>query len=256
MLTGGDTITARYMRQDFFSFAPSHTILMVTNHKPVVDGSDDALWRRLVVVPFDQTFTGDQIQPDLKALLESEPDAILSWMIEGWAAYKDHGLDIPDGVRVATEAYKTDSDAVGRFIDERFHLTQFGVVASAELFAAWQKWCVVNGEEPVTQKAFSEELTRRGYQKTRTGRGFVWKGFMLLAEGGEPDRTVNSEQRYEQDHDEDQNRLTSLNVDSVQGSAGSHLLTHGRAHVAAHMEDPAQPCTTASWPPGSVGENP
>lgn len=72
-LTGGDTITARYMRRDFFSFEPSHTIVMVTNHKPVVSGSDEALWRRLVVVPFGQNFS-DRGDPDLKEQLKADPD--------------------------------------------------------------------------------------------------------------------------------------------------------------------------------------
>lgn len=179
-LTGGDTITARYMRKDFFSFEPSHTIVMVTNHKPVVDGSDEALWRRLVVIPFEQTFSGDKVQPDLKEKLEAEPDAILSWMIEGWIAYSERGLDIPDAVRLATEAYKADSDAVGRFIDECLYPTQFGTVPSAALFAAWQKWCVINGEDSATQKAFSEELARRGHEKVKSHGRSVWKGFTLL----------------------------------------------------------------------------
>jgi putative DNA primase/helicase len=179
-LTGGDTITARYMRKDFFSFVPSHTIIMITNHKPIVDSSDEALWRRLVVVPFEQTFSGDAIQPDLKDQLEAEPDAVLSWMIHGWIAYREKGLAIPDGVRIATEAYKADSDAVGRFIDECLYPTQFGTVPSARLFAEWQKWSLANGEEPVTQKAFSEELVRRGFEKKHTNRGKVWQGFTLL----------------------------------------------------------------------------
>ena len=224
-LTGGDTITARYMRKDFFSFEPSHTILMVTNHKPVVDGSDEALWRRLVVVPFDQKFSGDNAEPDLKDRLESEPDAILSWMIRGWIAYREHGLQIPNGVRAATEAYKADSDAVGRFIEERFHVTEFGTAQSAELFAEWQKWCVTNGEEPVTQKAFSEELSRRGYRKVRTGRGMTWKGFMLLS--GSDD-------------------------DSVQGSAGFAGSLHDARTQSGHTDAPTSPCTEPEF--NSFGE--
>jgi putative DNA primase/helicase len=223
-LTGGDTITARYMRKDFFSFEPSHTIFMITNHKPVVDGSDEALWRRLVVVPFEQTFNGDDAQAGLRELLESEPDAILSWMIEGWLTYRPHGLDIPNGVRAATEAYKADSDAVGRFIDECLYPTQFGTVQSSKLFAEWQKWCITNGEDSATQKAFSEELGRRGHQKTRTGRGYVWKGFTLLA---------------------------SENDDSVQGSAG-FAGSPSRARVQDDIRQPLHnPALTEggqSWP--------
>jgi putative DNA primase/helicase len=179
-LTGGDTITARRMRQDFFSFEPSHTIIMITNHKPVVSGSDDALWRRLVVVPFDQTFSKEDADPDLKATLESEPDAVLSWMIQGWIEYRDKGLAIPPAVRTATDAYKADSDAVGRFIEERLYPTTMGTVNSTTLYHEWQKWCASNGEEAATQKAFSDEMTRRGYTKTKSHGRMEWGGFMLL----------------------------------------------------------------------------
>jgi P4 family phage/plasmid primase-like protien len=221
-LTGGDTITARYMRKDFFSFTPSHTIVMVTNHKPVVDGGDEALWRRLAVIPFEQTFSGSDAETGLKEQLESEPDAILSWMIEGWIAYTEQGLGMPNGVRVATDAYKADSDAVGRFTEECLYPTQFGTVPSSRLFAEWQKWCVANGEDPATQKAFSEELGRRGFVRKRTNRGYVFTGFTLLS---------------------------SENDDGVQGSAGSAGSPHTRARRDAHTDDPAQPCTPEelSW---------
>ena len=180
-LTGGDTITARYMRKDFFSFEPSHTIVMVTNHKPVVDGSDEALWRRLVVIPFEQIFTGGDAETGLKEQLESEPDAILSWMAEGWAAYMEKGLDIPNGVRAATAAYKADSDAVGRFIEECLYLTPYGTCASGQVFTEWQKWCASAGEDAVTQKAFGDELGRRGFVKIKSHGRMTWKGFTLLS---------------------------------------------------------------------------
>lgn len=230
-LTGGDTITARYMRKDFFSFEPSHTILMVTNHKPVVDGNDDALWRRLVVVPFEQKFARDQANTDLKDQLESEPDAILSWMIQGWIEYQVHGLAIPDGVRAATEAYKADSDAVGRFIEDRFYETQFGTESSSQVFAEWQKWCAATGEEPGTQKAFSDELTSRGYQKSKSHGQMTWKGFMLV---------------------------TSENDNRGREGEGLPVDPHARARMGAHTDDPPPPSpgqNEFSWPPGSVGES-
>lgn len=187
-LTGGDTITARYMRKDFFSFEPSHSLIMVTNHKPVVSGSDEALWRRLVVVPFEQKFT-DRADAGLKDQLQSEPDAVLSWMVQGWLAYRDQGLRPPATVQAATDTYKADSDAVGRFLTERTHPGVMGRVVSSVLFAAWQRWCQENGEEPGNQKAFSEELTHRGFEKRINGGRMVWHGFSLLSEpdanGGE-----------------------------------------------------------------------
>ncbi len=182
-LTGGDTITARYMRRDFFSFEPSHTIFMITNHKPVVNGSDEALWRRLVVIPFSQVFGSNgssKANPDLKQELESDPDSVLSWMIQGWTEYREHGLCIPDEVRTATNAYKTDSDAVGRFIDERIYETTLGHEVSSDVYRSWQQWCGINGEEAGTQRAFSEEMTSRGYQKSKSNGRMVWKGIMLV----------------------------------------------------------------------------
>jgi putative DNA primase/helicase len=177
-LTGGDTITARYMRQDFFSFEPSHTIVLVTNHKPIVPGSDDALWRRLAVVPFDQKFADADADPDLKETLRSEPDAVLSWMIQGWIAYRERGLDMPAGVRTATDKYKTDSDAVGRFLAEK--TMNHGEVKSSELFAAWSRWCSQEGEEPGTQTAFSGTLTDLGYDKKATKTGKFWLSLGLV----------------------------------------------------------------------------
>ena len=185
-LTGGDKITARYMRQDFFTFEPSHTILMITNHKPVVSGTDDALWRRLVVVPFDQVFSRDDADPDLKDILESEPDAVLSWMVKGWTEYREKGLEIPAAVRAATDDYKADSDAVGMFLLEMTYETTMGTVKASELFAEWKKWCVANGEEPGSQKAFSEELTRRGCQKRKSHGQMTWIGFMLVSGQDDP----------------------------------------------------------------------
>jgi len=187
-LTGGDTITARYMRKDFFSFEPSHTIFMITNHKPVVNGSDEALWRRLVVIPFSQVFGingSSKANPDLKSELEADPDAVLSWMINGWIEYREQGLCIPAEVRTATEAYKADSDAVGRFIDERIYETTLGHEVSSDVFRSWQQWCTVNGEEPGTQRAFSEEMIMRGYQKSKSHGKIVWKGIMLMTSENE-----------------------------------------------------------------------
>jgi putative DNA primase/helicase len=186
-LTGGDTITARYMRRDFFSFIPSHTILMITNHKPVVNGSDEALWRRLIVVPFEQVFR-QNADPGLREELAAEPDAVLSWMIEGWTEYQENGLCIPAEVRAATDAYKADSDAVGRFIDEKVYETTLGTEGASDVFRAWQQWCTANGEEPGTQKSFSTELSARGYRKTKSDGRMTWRGFMLVTSENDDSR--------------------------------------------------------------------
>jgi putative DNA primase/helicase len=179
-LTGGDRIKARRMREDFWWFDPTHTFLMLTNHKPVITGTDEGIWRRIRLVPWGVVIPEDQQDSALKDKLALELDAILAWMVAGYADWKANGLDEPDAVTDATAAYRGESDSLGRFIRER--CTDFGEIKSSDLFAEFQKWCSDAGVESCTQTAFSTELTNRGYDKHRTENGAFWKGLGLYAE--------------------------------------------------------------------------
>src|SRR5262249_33336795 len=117
-LTGGDTIRARRMRQDFVEFEPSHLAVLVTNCLPKVRGDDPAVWRRIRVVPFNVVIPEADRDAELPERLEAEADAVLSWAVAGYADYCARGLSEPESVLVATDTYKKNSDAVSRFIDE------------------------------------------------------------------------------------------------------------------------------------------
>ncbi len=116
-LTGGDKIKARRMREDFWEFAPSHKLALVTNHKPRVTGTDHAIWRRLRLVPFEVTIPEEEQDKTLPAKLERELPGILAWCVRGCLEWQRRGLDAKAGqkVRVATAAYKAESDQV-RFV--------------------------------------------------------------------------------------------------------------------------------------------
>ncbi|MFC6258394.1 phage/plasmid primase, P4 family, partial [Kocuria oceani] len=123
-LTGGDRIRARRMRQDFVEFNASHTLALITNHLPRVDGDDPAIWARLRVIPFDQKFDTGGRRPvkDLPEQLEADADAVLSWTVAGWEDYRHRdGLDEPAAIVAATENYHAGADHVGRFLDVRGH---------------------------------------------------------------------------------------------------------------------------------------
>ena len=105
-LTGGDTIRAPRMRQDFVEFKPSHTPLLITNHLPKVSGDDPAIWRRLRVVPFTVEIPAAERDPHLDERLQAEADAVLAWAIAGWVDYRERGLDEPQAVLVATDDYQ------------------------------------------------------------------------------------------------------------------------------------------------------
>lgn len=172
-LTGGDTIRARRMRQDFVEFPPSHTAVLVTNHLPKVSGDDPAVWRRLRVVPFDVVIPDDEQDRELDVRLQLEADGILAWAAAGYRAWRESGLAEPDTVRAATDTYQTASDAVRRFVDEECVVSSPALKATtAALFAAFDKWRNVDGAEAMSQKAFGLSLDRLGYvvERDRTGR--------------------------------------------------------------------------------------
>lgn len=173
-LTGGDTIRARRMRQDFVEFEPSHTPLLITNFLPKVSGDDPAIWRRIRVVPFDVVVPEDQRDGQLDEKLAAEADAVLAWMVAGYGAYvAGGGLNEPDSVRVATDTYQRDSDAVARFVaDGCITSTPTLKATTAALHEAWTRWAVTDGAETMSQKAFGAALDRLGYPvTTRTAAG-------------------------------------------------------------------------------------
>lgn len=182
-LTGGDTIRARRMRQDFVEFTPSHTPTLITNHLPKVSGDDPAIWRRIRVVPFDVVIPEDKQDRDLDTKLQLQADAILTWAVEGWKDYLDRGLAEPAGVKQATDTYHHNSDAVARFIEERCHVSPAVKATTTQLFDAWDRWRGVDGTEAMSRKAFGMALTAKGYPASQPVNGKKWRqGLSVRAE--------------------------------------------------------------------------
>ena len=175
-LTGGDRVKARRMREDFWSFAPSHTFVMLSNHKPVVGGTDEGIWRRLRLVPWDVIIPPKERDEHLGDRLALEQDAVLAFLVAGYRDWRKDGLRDPEAVTTATASYRNESDALKRFIDQKCMTGPNFTAPSSGLFAAWCKWCDAEGEEHGSQTAFSLALTNRGYDKRPTMAGKVWKG--------------------------------------------------------------------------------
>ncbi|MDH6247251.1 phage/plasmid primase, P4 family [Mycobacterium sp. OTB74] len=175
-LTGGDTIRARRMRQDFIEFTPSHTAVLVTNHLPAVSGDDPAVWRRIRVVPWDVVVPEDQRDGELPARLERAAEEVLAWCIAGWSEYRRIGLAEPDAVLTSTDAYRADSDAVARFIaDECVTSSPALKATTGQLFDAWQAWRVSDGAPEISQKKFGQRLDIKGYPVTDKARDGRWR---------------------------------------------------------------------------------
>lgn len=181
-LTGGDRVKARRMREDFWHFDPSHTFAMLTNHKPLVQGTDEGIWRRIRLVPWDIVVPEGERDEHLGDRLALEIDAVLVWLVTGYQQWREHGLDEPEQVTYATAEFRAESDALARFLAERCLIAAGYRTRSSELYAQWQRWCVAEGEEAGTNKAFTTAMQSKGYDTERTNVGMVWRGVGLAAD--------------------------------------------------------------------------
>lgn len=187
-LTGSDTISARFMRAEWFTFKPVAKLWLATNHRPVVRGTDEAIWRRIRLIPFNVTIPELERDPTLPARLRAELPGVLRWAVGGCLAWHLEGLGAPAAVLAATRSYRAEQDVLGAFLAERCLLAPTCWVSSASLYAAYRQWCEASGEHVVTQRALGLALRERGFEDVREGkaRSRGWQGIGLLdrPEGG------------------------------------------------------------------------
>lgn len=189
-LTGGDKISARFMRQDFFEYRPQFKLLIAGNHKPGLRDIDEAMHRRLHLVPFTVTIPPEKRDKSLCEKLLAEKDFILQWAIAGCLEWQERGLEPPHCVRSATEEYFEAEDAFGRWIDECCSRDRNLTSGTSELFASWKEWADKFEEYVGSMKRFSEGLAQRGYAKRRDWRGRM--GFIGIALKNQGDSNVRA----------------------------------------------------------------
>jgi putative DNA primase/helicase len=188
-LTGGDSISARFMRQDFFEYVPQFKLVVVGNHKPGLRSVDEATRRRLHLVPFTVTIPKAERDPELFEKLKAEWPGILHWMIEGCVAWQREGLNPPPVVSAATEDYLATEDLVARWIEECCVTGPNFSAPVADLYRSYQLWCAANGEAVCSQKRFSQNLEARKFTKVRSSISRKFSGIALrgqTVEGGQP----------------------------------------------------------------------
>jgi putative DNA primase/helicase len=168
-LTGGDPISARFMRADFFTFQPQFKLFIAGNHRPGLTEVDEAIRRRMHLVPFNVTIPEEERDPELPEKLKAEWPGILAWMIEGCLAWQEQGLDPPAIVRAASEAYLASEDVFERWRDDCTAPDPNAWESSAELWASWKRWAERAGEGVGTQKTFGQTLEQRGFMPGRQG---------------------------------------------------------------------------------------
>lgn len=178
-VTGGDPMTARFMRGEFFDFIPVFTPILSTNNKPVVKGMDPAIWSRLHLVPFVVSFEGRE-DHGLKHALDAELPGILNWCLDGVADWRDHGLKVPAKAKAAGVGYRSEMDVVGRFLEDRTRPSTVENADNTDLYRAFVTWCQDNGEREKSQRWLTQALQNRRLEQVCASRKY-WRGLELLA---------------------------------------------------------------------------
>ena len=183
-LTGDETLTARYMRQDFFTFPVTHKHIIAGNFKPRLKGDDFAMVRRLVLVPFAQRFEGSRRDSNLPDKLRAEYPGILAWAIEGARKWASGGLEIPAAVAEASRAYMAEQNDLEQWIVECCARDPKGEAGATKLYESFQQWKERNGEHAPAMRNFSQRLERM-FDKKHTKAGRVFMGLTLSPSGGD-----------------------------------------------------------------------
>lgn len=199
-ITGGDPVTASYKHEHSFTFTPVFKLWLAANHKPVIRGTDEGIWRRPLMIPFLVQFEKDAEKAKrenlkvadrfLEGKLLSELPGILNWAVEGYRLWKEEGLTPPQQVRDATEQYRKDSDVLGMFIEQKLEempdRSRRGASAG-QIYKTYCRWCEDNGEYALNQTRFGNAMSERGFSKRKDAGTVHYFGVQLIeAQSDEP----------------------------------------------------------------------
>jgi len=178
-LTGGDPVTARFMRENFFTYTPQFKISLIGNHNPRLKNVDDAARRRFKLVPFLNKVTEAAKDTLLEQKLRAEGPGIMQWLVDGCLAWKSGGLQVAKAVEQATKRYFDEQDVIGQWIEEYCEKKSNVETLTLDLFRSWSLYAQTAGVEPKLQKDLTEALDRRGYQPVRKNTGRYIRGLCI-----------------------------------------------------------------------------
>lgn len=183
-VTGEDSLTARFLYGEYFSFKPTFKIFMATNNKPKIRGADNGIWRRIKMIPFDVTIPPEQRNKNLTEKLIAENAGILNWLIQGYAMWKKEGLGDADAVSKANEEYRMDMDAVGTFVNDCLEIdgSLSWRLHTKILYETYIKWCNKNNERVMSQKWLGLRMSEKGFKRLSTNGQRFWLGLAVKVE--------------------------------------------------------------------------
>jgi len=173
-ITGGERMSARFLRQEFFEFTPEFKVFFTTNSKPIIKGSDEGIWRRIRLIPFTVTIPKKKVDKYLPQKLEKEMPGILKWAVEGCVKWQKEGLKEPDAIKQATQGYREDMDILGPFINEKCTTNPLAKVEAKMLYDEYKRWCYGSGDYELTNRQFYRAMESRGYKKENGAKNKVF----------------------------------------------------------------------------------
>ncbi|HOB66990.1 MAG TPA: phage/plasmid primase, P4 family [Ottowia sp.] len=182
-LTGGDVVVARGLNAAPVEIPPTAKHIMACNHKPVIRGDDQGIWRRVVLIPFNRQFSESERDKELESKLTAELPGILNWGLAGTREWLARGLAVPERVRQEVSTYRTDSDVMGQWLGESVQPTEGGEIGARRLYTHFADWCRGGGHGVLSEKRFADKMASRGTQKFRTNKGAIYQGIGLKPAG-------------------------------------------------------------------------
>lgn len=177
-LTGGDRVTARHLYGKEFEFEPEFKLWLATNHKPIIRGTDDGIWRRLNLIPFTVQIPDHKVDKNLTHKLRMEMVGILNWCITGCLMWQREGLKQPKAVADASKEYRNEMDVITRFIEECCETGPGMKIKASELFNAYRDWARENNEHDFSNTKFGKEVSKKFHKKKSNGI-MIYEGIKL-----------------------------------------------------------------------------
>jgi putative DNA primase/helicase len=178
-LTGGDRIAARFLYQEYFEFTPVFKLFIGANYKPTVFGQDNAMWRRIKLIPFEVAIPPEEQDKNLPEKLLAEKSGILNWSLAGCTEWQKNGLQHPDQVSEATAEYKSEMDILREFSEDCCIIGDGFKVERKLLYSEYRQWCDDNSEKPLGRNRFNRKIEAKGIKLVSAAGLRCWKGIGL-----------------------------------------------------------------------------
>jgi hypothetical protein len=191
-LTGIEDVTARFLFAEEFTFTPEFKLWAATNHKPEIVGTDNAIWDRVRLIPFEVRFEGKAVDVTLPDKLRAEAPGVLAWLVRGCLEWQEKGLGTAAKIEAASKEYREEMDTFASFLEEECVVRPDAHAPAAALYLAYQRWADRSGQKTESKKWFGARLKERGFKDYRPTRGpnrniRSWEGVGLRSDDGGPD---------------------------------------------------------------------